>query len=118
MVLLSGCAWFTAESEFSLDNQTSYELAVTWVGRSDDLVRSLPDPVKPGESATITSGRLLNASAVTPALFFSRITIDAKQAGEWTPAYTRHPVKDDEWTPGDDEPGVYTLTLTDADLTF
>ena len=116
VALLSGCTWFSAESEFLLDNQTSHNLTVTWVERSDDVVRSLPDPVEPDETATIVVGRLLNVTAVTPELFFSRVAVDARIAGEWTNAYVRHPVADDDWTLVADEPGVYTLVLTDADV--
>lgn len=113
--LLAGCGWFVEESEFHLANETSYSLTLHWVQRDDDVVRSLPDPVAPGESATIAAGRMLTVPELTPALFFSRITVDALVNDEWRAAYVRHPVNDSEWQA---DGGVYVLVLTNGDLSI
>lgn len=116
-VLLAGCGWFVDDSEFVLRNETSSSLTATWVQRDDGVVRSMPSPVRPGESATIAVGRMLTVPELSPGLFFSRITVDALVDGEWRTAYSRHPVNDAEWRKDDEKGSVYLLVLTDADLT-
>ena len=115
----SGCMLFVTESEFYVENDTGYDLSVSWVLEYDGSEGSTTDPIPPGESVMIADGELLEADELPPSIYFSSITIEAEIGGTTVTVYSRDPVDDDEWVRSEQVSRgdyIFTLTLTDDDL--
>ena len=116
-LILNSCILFTAESDFYINNGTSFTLTVSWIN-DEDINQTIL--VSINETVILENSVMGETNDIKPTFVFKSLKATRNISGSDVEVYNQSPIDNAVWqkTSGNkNRYYIYTLNLTDADLT-